>query len=155
MARAITIGQDEKEGKVEKDRERERESSCRTAVNERFRAETRPSPPSPPPPCVHPFSATLQGSSRIRSLENLPLLFFKKRNITRGGWLSPLVAPRIKQRHPTERGKKRKKESKKGNDAEEKGGGIKKKRGKRKKQRKVPSCSRPISTMDQRWRTVG
>lgn len=154
MARAITIGQDEKEGKVERDRERE--SSCRTAVNERFRAETRPSPPSPPPPCVHPFSATLQGSSRIRSLENLPLLFFKKRNITRGGWLSPLVAPRIKQRHPTERGKKRKKERKQERKRRRRERRRnKKKRGKRKKQRKVPSCSRPISTMDQRWRTVG
>lgn len=145
-----------REGRKGRERQRERESSCRTAVNERFRAETRPSPPSPPPPCVHPFSATLQGSSRIRSLENLPLLFFKKRNITRGGWLSPLVAPRIKQRHPTERGKKRKKERKQERKRRRRERRRnKKKRGKRKKQRKVPSCSRPISTMDQRWRTVG
>lgn len=53
-----------REEKVDKDRERERGSSCRTAVNERFRAETWPSPPSPSTLSPPHF----EDRSRIRSL---------------------------------------------------------------------------------------
>lgn len=80
----------------------------------------KPGPPPPPllplPPCVHPFSAaTLQGSSRIRSLGNL-----SSSNIA--GVAAPCCAPNKTETsiQPNEKEKK-KKESKKENDAEEKG----------------------------------
>lgn len=81
----------------------------------------KPGPPPPPllplPPCVHPFSAAtlLQGSSRIRWLENL-----SSSNIA--GVAAPCCAPNKTETsiQPNEKEKK-KKESKKGNDAEEKG----------------------------------